>query len=167
MAWHATTMLDPEFTEGFDQNEGLLNDIRDNGLNDCSTGMQFNDEECSSSNALFGSIAGRQIPQTSRHTIFADIDYRTDIGSGGWEFFAGANISHRSRVFAQVHNLIDSGDTTLVNARVGVQHDNCRVHFYVNNLTNEDSSPLVLRYADAENSYRRSRHFGVAVSAGF
>ncbi|MEM8696224.1 MAG: TonB-dependent receptor [Pseudomonadota bacterium] len=167
------TLLDPEFTEGFDENEGVLNDVRDNGLVDCSIGDQFpNDTDCQS---LFGSIAGRQIPRTSRHTIFADVDYRTDIGSSGWEFFAGANISYRSRVFAQVHNLIDNGDTTLVNARLGFRNDNYRVHFYVNNLTNEDSSPLVLRYADANNSFRRSfvgslrrsRHFGVAVSAGF
>ena len=169
------TLLDPEFTQGFDQNEGLLNDIRDDGLNNCSTGLQFITQPCGSGNALIGSIAGRQIPRTSRHTMFADIDYRTSLGSGDWEFFAGANISHRSRVFSQVHNLINNGDTTLVNARIGVQNDNYRVHFYVNNLTNEDSSPLVLRYADADNSFRRSfvgslrrsRHFGVAVSAGF
>ncbi|QLC26048.1 TonB-dependent receptor [Parasphingopyxis algicola] len=167
------TLLDPEFTEGFDENEGVLNDVRDNGLVDCSIGDQFpNQAGCQS---LFGSIDGRQIPRTSRHTIFADVDYRIDLGSSGWEFFAGANISHRSRVFAQVHNLIDNGDTTLVNARLGFRNDNYRVHFYVNNLTNEDSSPLVLRYADANNSFRRnfvgalrrSRHFGVAVSAGF
>ncbi|MGP1353674.1 MAG: TonB-dependent receptor [Parasphingopyxis sp.] len=167
------TLLDPEFTSGFDENEGVLNDVRDNNLVDCSIGDQFpNTPGCQS---LFGSIAGRQIPRTSRHTIFADVDYRTDIGGSGWEFFAGANISHRSRVFSQVHNLIDNGDTTLVNARAGFRNDNYRIHFYVNNLTNEDSSPLVLRYADANNSFRRnfvgalrrSRHFGVAVSARY
>lgn len=167
------TMLDPEFTNGFDENEGVLNDVRDNGLVDCSIGDQFpNQAGCTS---LFGSIAGRQIPRTSRHTVFADVDYQTDLGGSGWQFFAGANISHRSRVFAQVHNLIDNGDTTLVNARAGFRNDNYRIHFYVNNLTNEDSSPLVLRYADANNSFRRnfvgalrrSRHFGVAVSARY
>ncbi|WP_299322197.1 TonB-dependent receptor [Parasphingopyxis sp.] len=167
------TWLDPEFTRGFDENEGVLNDVRDNGAVDCSIGDQFPDEPgCTS---LFGSIAGNQIPRTSRHTIFADLDYRTDVGSDGWEFFAGANISHRSRAFAQVHNLIDGGETTLVNARIGIRNDNFRVQAYVNNLFNEDSTPLVLRYADANNAFRRnfvgalrrSRHFGVVASLGF
>ncbi|MEM7283458.1 MAG: TonB-dependent receptor, partial [Pseudomonadota bacterium] len=147
---------DAEFSEGFDQNEGVLNDAADNGLIDCSIGDQFPGVDgCTS---LFGSIAGKKIPRTAEHQAFFDIEYRQPFGSGdgGWEWFLGSNFSYESSKFAQVHNFAETGSTTLVNARFGFTNETYTVNFWGRNLTGEESSPVVLRYADGAGSFRRS-----------
>lgn len=165
----------PEFTSGVDENQGVLNDVADDRLVNCSTGDQFpNVDGCQS---LFGSIDGQIIPRAPRHRIFADIDMRspTGIGNGDWEFFTGANITYTSSSFAQVHNLARTGDAVEVDARMGLQNGNYRVQLYVNNLFDEDSVQQIIRYADADVNFRRSfiaglrpgRRFGVVLSARY
>ncbi len=166
-------LADTEFSAGFDENQGVLNDVADDRLVNCSTGDQFPDVAACQS--LFGSIEGQRIPRAPVHQFFADVDYRTPIGNGDWEVFAGGNISLTSSSFAQVSNLAKSGDATLVDIRAGVQNDRYKVQFYVDNLTDEDSVAQVLRFADGNASFRRSfvaglrpgRRLGVIVSAGF
>ena len=145
---------DAEFSEGFDENEGVLLDAADNGLIDCSTGDQFPDVDgCTS---LFGSIAGKQIPRTAEHQAFLDLEMRRPFGTGDWDWFVGTNYSYESSKFAQVHNFAETGATTLVNARFGFSNENYTINFWGRNITGEESSPVVLRYADANGSFRRS-----------
>ncbi|QYU69255.1 TonB-dependent receptor [Leptolyngbya sp. 15MV] len=166
-------LANAEFTSGFDESQGVLNDVADDGLVNCSTGDQFPD--IAGCQSLFGSIEGKTIPRAPKHRFFADIDFRTPIGAGGWEVFAGANVTYTSTSFAQVHNLAETGDSTVVDARVGVQNDRYKVQFYVKNLFDEDAVSQILRYADGNNDLRRNfvaglrpgRRFGVVVSAGF
>ncbi|GAB5459650.1 MAG: TonB-dependent receptor [Henriciella sp.] len=170
---------DSEFTSGFDQNEGVLLDAADDGLVNCSTGFQFPDigGTCSTTNnpPLFGSIVGRKIPRTAENMAFFDLDYRGDGFSPDWEWFAGANVSYESSKYSQVHNQAETGDATLVSARIGVTKGPFTVRLWGKNLTDEDSTPLVLRFADAENSLqrnfvgtlRRPRQVGVTLSAAF
>lgn len=169
-------LADTEFTAGFDQNEGVLLDADDDMRVNCSTGFQIAGQPCtigSSSNSLFGSIVGRRIPRAPVHQIFADVDWRTDLGASEWEVFAGANVTYTSSNFAQVHNQASSGDAVLVDARLGVSNDRYRIQAYVDNLTDEDSVQQIIRYADP--SFRRNfiaglrpgRRIGVIVSAGF
>ena len=169
------SFADSEFTSGVDENQGVLNDVADDRLVNCSTGDQFpSDDDCQS---LFGSIAGQRIPRAPRHRIFADIDMRgpTQIGNGDWEFFTGANVTFTSTSFAQVHNLAETGSAIEVDARMGLQNGNYRVQFYVNNLFDEDAVQQIIRYADADASFRRSfiaglrpgRRFGVVLSARY
>ena len=169
------SFADSEFTSGVDENQGVLNDVADARLVNCSTGDQFpSDDDCQS---LFGSIAGQRIPRAPRHRIFADIDMRgpTQIGNGDWEFFTGANVTFTSSSFAQVHNLAETGSAIEVDARMGLQNGNYRVQFYVNNLFDEDAVQQIIRYADAAASFRRSfiaglrpgRRFGVVLSARY
>ncbi|MEE4210788.1 MAG: TonB-dependent receptor, partial [Parvularcula sp.] len=81
-------LADTEFTSGFDEQVGVLNDVADDRLVNCSTGDEFpDDEDCTSA---FGSIEGQRIPRAPVHSVFADLDYRAPIGSGDWEFFTGA-----------------------------------------------------------------------------
>ncbi|QUL36973.1 TonB-dependent receptor [Erythrobacter sp. JK5] len=164
-----------EFTSGFDENQGVLNDVADDGLVNCSTGDQFAD--VAGCQSLFGSIKGKSIPRAPRHRIFADLDYRsaTDIGGGDWDFFAGGNITFTSTSFAQVHNLAETGSAIEVDARMGIENDRFRVQLYVNNLFDEDAVQQIIRYADADLDFRRSfiaglrpgRRFGVVLSTGF
>ena len=164
---------DAEFTSGTDENQGLLNDVADDGLVNCSLGDEFSDTDCQSA---FGSIAGNRIPRTAEHVAFVDAEYRFDApGLSGWDAFVGANFRYESSKFAQVVNEAETGDTELLNARAGIVGDRVAVRFYVNNILDEDSTPLVLRYADAEDSFkrafvgsrRRGRHAGVNVTLGF
>ena len=47
---------DSEFVRGEDENQGLLEDIADDGLNNCSLGKQVESVACSMTNMKFGSI---------------------------------------------------------------------------------------------------------------
>lgn len=169
---------DTEFTAGVDQNEGVLLDVLDDGLSNCSTGFQFpgTTGSCGSGNpAVFGSIVGREIPRTAEHQIFFDLDYRGATGHKDWDFFAGANVSYESSKFSQVHNQAETGDATLVGARIGVTNGQHTLRLWGRNLTDEDSSPLVLRYADGGDSFkrnfvgtlRRGSQIGVTLSTEF
>ncbi|KPP94894.1 MAG: TonB-dependent receptor [Erythrobacter sp.] len=149
-------LADTEFVEGFDEQQGILNDVADDGLVNCSTGDQFPDiPDCQS---LFGSIAGKDIPRAPEHRVFADLAYQTPLGGGmeEWSFFAGANMTYTSSSFAQVHNEAFSGDATEVDARIGVENDRLRIQFYAENLFEEDAVRQILRFADGNNDFRRS-----------
>lgn len=166
---------DSEFTRGVDENQGVLNDVADDGLVNCSTGDQFPD--VSGCQSLFGSIVGKSIPRAPRHRIFTDVSYRssTEIGNGDWDFFAGANLTYTSSSFAQVHNLARTGDATEVDARMGIENDTFRIQLYVNNLFDEDAVQQIIRYADGDADFRRNfiaglrpgRRLGVVLSARY
>jgi outer membrane receptor protein involved in Fe transport len=149
-------LADTEFTSGVDEQQGILNDLADDRLVNCSTGDQF--PGVTGCQSLFGSIAGQAIPRAPKHRIFTDIGYATPIGFGGgeWDFFTGANLTYTSSSFAQVHNLIFTGDAVEVDARIGVENDNVRVQLYADNLFDEDAVQQVLRFADGNADFRRS-----------
>lgn len=162
---------DAEYTAGFDQNEGLLRDVGDDRMVNCSTGRQFPDDESCTGNSLFGSIAGKRVPRTAEHQLFADFEYRRPL-SGGWEWYAGASYIFESSKFAQVHNKAETGAAAVVNARVGFVCDRYSIRFWGRNLTGEDTAYNVIRYAEPEAfrrnfivSPRRDTHIGVTLSA--
>ena len=161
------------FRRGVDENQGVLNDVADDGLVNCSTGDQFpNVTGCQS---RFGDIAGKQIPRAPAHSMFVDLDYRRPVGSNGWQVFAGINAYLLSSSFAQVHNRAETGDSLVSDARAGFQNSQFRVQFYVRNLFNEDAVQQLIRYADANRDLRRNfiaglrppRRFGVIAEMRF
>ncbi|MEM9570624.1 MAG: TonB-dependent receptor [Pseudomonadota bacterium] len=151
---------DTEFTAGRDQNEGVLLDTLDDGEVNGSVGCEIREDPADPTSEClqnaFGSIVGREIPRTAEHQIFFDLDYRGATGYGEWDFFAGANVSYESSKFSQVHNQAETGDATLVGARIGVTNGQHTLRLWGRNLTDEDSSPLVLRYADGGDSFKRN-----------
>lgn len=170
---------DTEFTAGRDQNEGVLLDTVDDGLVNGSVGCEIladpTDPTSECLQNAFGSIVGREIPRTAEHQIFFDLDYRGATGYTDWDFFAGANVSYESSKFSQVHNQAETGDATLVGARVGISNGQHTLRLWGRNLLDEDSSPLVLRYADGGDSFkrnfvgtlRRGSQIGVTLSTEF
>ncbi len=166
------SLADTKFTSGTDENLGLLFDVADDGLVNCSKGDQFTD--VTGCQSAFGSIKGKSIPRAPKHTLFVDADFRTPI-SGEWNFFAGANVTMVSSSFDQVLNLAKTGGSAVVDARLGFQTDRYKVQFYARNLFDEDSVAQILRFADANNDLRRNfvaglrpgRRFGVIFTAGF
>jgi len=168
---------DSEFTKGFDENQGLLNDVADDGFNNCSLGKQVEELACSSSNMAFGSIKGNRIPRSAEHQLYAGIELRRPlgIGDGSWDYVLGADYSYESTKYAQVMNLAETGDTNLLAARLGIVSDSWSLMFWGRNLTGEDSVPNLLRYADGAKdlrrnfagSQRRDTYFGMTLTAGF
>lgn len=167
------SLADTRFKNGFDEQQGVLNDVADNRLVDCSTGDQF--PGLAGCQSAFGSIAGKRIPRAPVHQIFFDADYRNSLGTGNWDFFVGGNVNLLSSSFAQVHNLAETGDSVVADARLGVDNGNIRVQAYVKNLFDEDAVGQVLRFADANASFQRSfalglrpgRRFGVVITARY
>lgn len=166
-------LADSKFTSGFDENQGVLNDVADDGLVNCSTGDEF--PAVNGCQSLFGSIDGKRIPRAPVHQIFVDADYRAPIGDGDWTFFTGANINLVSSSFAQVHNLAETGGSAVADFRIGIENENFKIQGYVKNLTNEDSVAQIIRYADSSDSFRRNfiaglrpgRRFGVVLTARY
>ncbi|MEJ2534659.1 MAG: TonB-dependent receptor [Gammaproteobacteria bacterium] len=164
---------DTEFYAGVDQNQGVLDDVLDNGLVDCSTGNEFPDlPGCTSK---YGSIVGKQIPRTAEHQVFADLEYRRAFTMGGaWEWYGGLNYVFESSKYAQVHNLAETGDAKIVNARFGIENDRWSIQLWGRNLTGEDTPYNVLRYAEPELfrrnfaiSPRRDTYYGITAIARF
>ena len=162
---------DAKYTRGFDQNQGLLLDVLDDRMINCSTGKQFPQVDSCTGNSLFGSIAGKQVPRTAEHQLFADVEIRRPL-AGNWEWYGGVSYIFESSKFAQVHNEAETGDTALVNVRLGFVGDRYSIRIWGRNLTGEDTAYNVIRYAEPEAfrrnfivSPRRDTHIGVTLSA--
>jgi iron complex outermembrane recepter protein len=161
------------FVRGVDENQGILNDVADDRLVNCSTGDQF--PLIAGCQSLFGSIVGKRIPRAPAHSAFIDLDFRTPLGESDWTFFAGANVTYRSNSWAQVHNLAGTGDSSVTDLRIGVQNDRFKIQGYVKNVFDENAIAQIIRYADANNDLRRNfiaglrpgRRFGLILTAGF
>ena len=164
---------DARFKRGADEQLGVLNDVLDDGLVNCSRGDQF--PSVTGCQSAYGNIAGRRIPRAPQHTAFVDLDLRQPIGSGDWVAFAGGNVNLISSSTAQIDNLAWTGGSAVVDVRLGIQNPRYKVQFYVKNATNEQAINQIIRYADANADLRRNfiaglrpqRRFGVIFSAGF
>jgi iron complex outermembrane recepter protein len=94
-----------------------------------------------------GSIVGNRIPLVPETQWSFNADYSREIFNG-WEFFASADVSYESSKYVQVHNMAETGDTTLVGARMGIGNDMWRISVFGRNLTDEDSIPIATRWFD-------------------
>lgn len=167
---------DAEFVKGTDENWGLLLDVADDGSGNCSTGNEFPDpNDPTACTSAYGDINGKRVPRTAEHQFFLDAELRRPLSSGDWDWYLGANYSHESSKFGQVANLAETGEADLVNVRVGFSNDKYNFSLWGKNLTGEDSTPLVLRYADGNDSFKRSfagslrrdTYWGITASARF
>lgn len=164
--------VNAKFTRGTDENLGLINDVADDGLVNCSLGDEF--PAVTGCQSRYGAIRGKRIPRAPEHTVFVDVDYRTPINDD-WNFFVGSNVNMVSTSFDQVLNFAETGGSVVVDARLGVQSDRYRVMLYARNLFDEDAVSQILRYADANADLRRNfvaglrppRRIGILLTASF
>lgn len=164
--------VNAKFTRGTDENLGLINDVADDGLVNCSLGDEF--PAVTGCQSRYGAIRGKRIPRAPEHTVFVDVDYRTPI-SDDWNFFVGSNVNMVSTSFDQVLNFAETGGSVVVDARMGLQSDRYRVMLYARNLFDEDAVSQILRYADANADLRRNfvaglrppRRIGILLTASF
>jgi iron complex outermembrane recepter protein len=95
-----------------------------------------------------GSIAGQKVPLVPPTQASFNVDYSRPIGANGLEIFASADVSYEGSKFIQVHGLAETGETTLVGARAGIQNSNWKLSIWGKNLTDEDTIPIATRWFD-------------------
>jgi outer membrane receptor protein involved in Fe transport len=130
----------PEFTEGCDVDEWTLTSGGGNYSPIPGASTQFFGQTGSCD------IAGNRFPLASEHQASAFFDYTQPIGWGDAEFFMSGDVSYESSKFVQVHNRAETGDATIVGARVGVRKDSWRLTLWGRNLTEEDSITAATRW---------------------
>ena len=93
-------------------------------------------------------ISGKTLPLGSPYIINGSVNYETDLGSSGAKVFGIANFSFEDSKYIQTDNFAKTGDTFLLNARIGYKTDNFTIALFGRNLTDEDSIPLATRWFD-------------------
>lgn len=98
-------------------------------------------------NAEFGSIVGKRPPRAPEHQGFVSTRFDGALGNG-WGWYVGGDVTYEGSKFAQVHNLIETGERTYLNLRAGIETDNWSVQLWAKNLTDDDTPLDILRYID-------------------
>jgi outer membrane receptor protein involved in Fe transport len=131
--------VDARFTRGCDGDEFILNSggIRPN----------FDTRNPPPAGEALCDISGRQLPLGSPWILNGTVSYDRDIGQG-LNLFANTNWSYEDSKYVQVDNLAKTGDTLLVNARLGLRTEKVTLAFFGRNLTNEETIPLATRWFD-------------------
>jgi iron complex outermembrane recepter protein len=93
-------------------------------------------------------ITGQRLPLGSPWIVNGSVNYERELGDGGATLLFNTNFSYEASKYVQTDNLAETGDTFLLNARVGVRFGNFTVSAFGRNLTNEDSIPLATRWFD-------------------
>jgi outer membrane receptor protein involved in Fe transport len=95
-------------------------------------------------------IAGRRYPLGSEQMANFSINYDAPIDFGsGLSLVSNFGVSYEDSKFVQVHNLAETGETTLVNLRVGIRSDDgWSIVAFGRNLTDSDTIPLATRWFD-------------------
>lgn len=98
------------------------------------------------------SIAGNQIPMTSEHqaSVYGSVEYPI---SETMDMFANVDFTHESSKFVQVHNLMETGGTSIVGAQLGVKFNNVRLEVFGRNLTDERTPPIATRWFDLQEGF--------------
>ena len=166
---------DSEILRGTDITEGRHLDTLDDGRVNCSVGFADPAAGCNDGdNVLPGSIVGRQLPRSPRHTMNVGMNYSRPI-TDKLNFGVNANMSYESKKFVQVHNLAFVGENLLVNGSFSLSADNQSITFWGRNLTDEDAVVSAQRFADEAGSFQRifvgnpriGREYGVTYRHNF
>jgi iron complex outermembrane recepter protein len=131
--------VDARFTRGCDADEFIL---RSGGLR-----PNFDTQNPPAAGLALCDITGRRLPLGSPWTVNGSASYDVPI-SERYSLFANASFSYEDSKFVQVHNQAETGDTFLVNGRIGIRHDNFTIALFGRNLTDEDSINLATRWFD-------------------
>ena len=98
------------------------------------------------------SIAGNKIPMTSEHqgSLYGSLE--VPMGDQ-FDFFANVDFTHESSKFVQVHNGIETGDTNMIGAQVGIKWEGVRLEVFGRNLTDERTPPIATRWFDLQEGF--------------
>ena len=96
------------------------------------------------------SIKGNRYPLGAEQTANFTVNYDAPMALGnGLNLVGNFGVTYEGSKFVQVHNLAETGETTLVNLRVGIRSDDgWSVIAFGRNLTDTDTIPLATRWFD-------------------
>ena len=152
------TYIDAKFTSGCDEFEYTLNT---GGLR-----PTFNTENPPPEALPLCSIEGNRLPLGSPHQATVAADY-TPMLTNDLDLVTNLNLTFEDSKFVQVHNLAETGTTTLVNGRIGVAGENWQIAAYGRNLFDEDTVPLATRWFDLRHGFTpRDIPFGQLAAQG-
>ena len=114
-------------------------------------------------NLEFGNVAGQRTPRSPEWNAYLTTRYSRPL-TDAISLVIGADLTAEGSKFAQVHNLIETGDRMYLNARLGFESDNWKVTLWGRNI-NDDDTPLdILRYIDGRGI---PSYFGGFATRGF
>jgi iron complex outermembrane recepter protein len=95
-----------------------------------------------------GQTAGNRLPRVPEHQLSASGTYDWTLDNG-WGMYFRSDINYEGSRFDQVHNLAETGSSTVVNFRLGANIDeHWALTAYVTNAFDEDAVEDILRYVD-------------------
>jgi outer membrane receptor protein involved in Fe transport len=110
----------------------------------CVTGSQ-----CYEDYLAAGDLSGNELPRVPKHLASASLSASYPLGSWGtlsWR----TDYSYESSRFVQAHNLMESGDSNVVNMRLGLETGAWSATLWVDNLTDDDTSIDTIRTVDPD-----------------
>lgn len=160
--------LDAEITQGSDRDQAILFGGASSVVGGSSVCTDLSATIPAGGNfstcAAAGSLVGNTPPLVSKHQLAVGTRFDIPENFDAADFYLGADVVYRSSFYAQVHNLIETGDATLVNLRLGVDFDRFTLQFWGKNVFDEQTAAGILRYVDF-NAPRapvdRPRAFGI------
>jgi outer membrane receptor protein involved in Fe transport len=118
-------------------------------------------------NATYGSIVGKRPPRAPEHQGFVATRFDGTLGNG-WGWYVGGDVTYEGSKFAQVHNLIETGDRTYLNLRAGIETDTWSIQLWGKNVTDDDTPLDILRYIDTRGQTSQQLIFqAVPIARGF
>jgi iron complex outermembrane receptor protein len=99
-------------------------------------------------------LSGKQLVRTSKHTLTASAEVVKPL-VGETDFLLRLDTSYRSKQYTDLANIQSSPSRTLVNLKLGIQHQRYDLIFFVENLLEEDA----IESTQVFNSDLNSRRF--------
>ena len=114
------------------------------------------------------SVAGNRTPNAPEHNGNLSLSFAQPVNFGNdMEFFARGDFLYESTRYAQVYNLAETGDSTRINLRAGLQNDNWTASLWVKNVTDDDTANTVIRIVDFDTLFFGTRRaFQVGLPRG-
>lgn len=132
--------VDAKFTKGCDADFFILNS---GGLR-----TNFDTRNPTPAGLALCNISGKRLPLGSPWIVNGSLSYESAISGGAIRAFGNTSFSLESSKFVQTDNFAKTGDTFLLNARIGIKTENFTLALFGRNLTNEDTIPLATRWFD-------------------
>lgn len=98
-------------------------------------------------NQLLGDVSGNQVPRVPEHMGSMVLRYEHPL-SGSRLWYVSGDYTFESSRYAQVHNLIETGDRHLTGLRAGFDTGNWEAVIWAKNLLDDDTPIDIVRFFD-------------------
>lgn len=98
-------------------------------------------------NQVLGDVSGNKMPRVPEHMVSVVARYERPFSDRSLWYLL-SDYTYESSRYAQEHNLIETGDRSLVGLRAGVESGPWGVNIWVKNLFDDDTPVDVFRYFD-------------------